>query len=159
PHYRLRGKQVYCHAFNHTGPQALPFWDGVSLAASRTYDLGQVPLVAVGGDGANWIDGAAGVFHRTVRQRDGFHLARDAARGWGPAAGARLSAALRTGDQPNAGHLLALPPPAAPTAPAATALVPAAAGAPPRPRRPAWAPQQVARARTDLRAQAARPDA
>ncbi len=44
------------------------------------------------------------VFWRAVRQRDGFHLARDAVRGWGAA----LYAALRTGDQPTALELLAL---------------------------------------------------
>ena len=182
PHFRLREKQVYCHAFDHTGPQALPFWDGVSLALSRTYDLGQVPLVAVGGDGATWIDGATDVFHRVVRQRDGFHLARDAVRGWGPTAGAQLYAAIRTGDPLTTQALLALPPPQTPrvatadipvgrpalpppaTDPApptaATALVPVGPPAPAAgPRRPTWSPTQVARARADLEAQVRRADA
>jgi hypothetical protein len=181
PHYRLREKQVYCHAFDHTGAQALPFWDGVSLALARTYDLGQVPLVAVGGDGATWIDGATDVFHRVVRQRDGFHLARDAARGWGAATGAHLYEAIRTGDPLAMRAMLALPPPSPPRAAAAppagrlalpspaadlapptatTALVPVGTPAPASgPRRPTWSPKQVARARADLQAQVRRADA
>ena len=60
PHYRLVAKRVSCHAFDHRdaaghadrgGPQALPFWDGGSLALARTSDPGRVPLVAVGGAG------------------------------------------------------------------------------------------------------------
>ena len=48
---------------------------------------------------------------QAVRQRDGFHLARDAARGWGPDAGATLYQAVRAGDQATATALLALPAP------------------------------------------------
>jgi hypothetical protein len=183
PHFRLRAKRVYCHAFDHTGPQALPFWDGVSLALSRTYDLGQVPLVAVGGDGATWIDGATDVFHRVVRQRDGFHLARDAARGWGQTAGAQLYEAIRTGDPLATQAMLALPPPQTPRGAAAvppvgrpalpppaadpalrtaaTALVPAGAPASEEGQRrpPTWSPKQLARARAELHAQVGRADA
>jgi hypothetical protein len=130
PHYRLVEKQVYCHAHDQA---ALPFWEGASLHLAHTYDLSRLPLVVVGGDGANWIDTATDVFWRTVRQRDGFHLARDATRGWGTAAGAQLYEVLRRGDQPTALDLLALPPPPrhpGPEAGARLALPPPAA--PPR---------------------------
>jgi hypothetical protein len=186
PHYRLVEKQVYCHAHDHTGPAALPFWEGASLHLARTYDLSRVPLVVVGGDGATWIDGAADVFWRTVRQRDGFHLARDAARGWGTDTGAALYEVLRRGDQPTTLELLALPPPtrAAPVAPAAGALPPPPALPPPsaapaapaagsvaaapataragtrRPGMPrSWSPRQVRRARTSVLAQVATAEA
>lgn len=113
PHYTLVEKRVYCHLHAR---ETVPFWEGASLALGQTYDLSALPLVVVGGDGAAWIDGAADVFERVVRQRDGFHLARDAARGWGTETGAALYAALRTGDQPTALALLALPAPKRPPA-------------------------------------------
>ncbi len=109
PHYRLVHKQVYCHGHP---TDAVPFWEGASAALARTYDLSRLPLVPVGGDGANWIDGAAAVFPHVVRSLDGFHLARDAGRGWGPETGARLYAALRTGDTAAAVALLPGPAPA-----------------------------------------------
>jgi hypothetical protein len=134
PHYRLQEKQVYCHGHMRADARApIPFWDGVSLALSRTYDLSQIPVVVVGGDGANWIDTALEGFSQAVRQRDGFHLARDAGRGWGPETGATLYQAVRAGTQATATALLALlalptpqrpvavlPPPASSTASPAT---------------------------------------
>ena len=182
PHYALDAKQVYCHL--HASDD-VPFWEGASLAVHRTYDLSRLPLVVVGGDGANWIDTAADVFPRVVRQRDGFHLARDAARGWGTTAGAQLYESLRTGDQPTVLEFLALPAP--PPPPPRLALPPpvdtsvdtpvdtTATGAedqrPPAipaipatpathaPRRSHWSPKQVARARSTVRSQSATPDA
>ncbi len=130
PHYRLVEKQVYGHVHD---AQTLPFWEGVSLALSRTYDLSQVPLVVVGGDGANWIDTAEEGFQRVVRQRDGFHLARDAARGWGKETGAQLYEALRTADQPTTLECLALPAPKATPAMAATTARALPSPAPPAP--------------------------
>jgi Uncharacterised protein family (UPF0236) len=170
PHYRLVAKQVYCHAHDQ---DVVPFWEGAGLHLARTYDLARLPLVVVGGDGANWIDGAADVFWRTVRQRDGFHLARDAARGWGAAAGAQLYEVLRAGDQPTALELLALPPPPRAAAPAASAPLalppPAPPGGRPAPgpggpapapaRRARWSRAQVARARTAVTGQVATADA
>ena len=94
----------------------------------RTYDLSRIPLVVVGGDGANWLDTALEGFPQAVRQRDGFHLARDAARGWGPDAGATLYQAVRAGDQATAARPPRLARPAA--------RGPAAPAARPRPRRP-----------------------
>jgi Uncharacterised protein family (UPF0236) len=182
-HFRLEEKRVYCHLHAR---EAVPFWEGASLALGQTYDLSALPLVVVGGDGAEWIDGAADVFPRVVRQRDGFHLARDAARGWGTQTGAALYAALRTGDQPTALELLALPAPkrassprpALPALPApqpvlalpapvaerheerAGAPTAAAACGTTAARRPAhWTHAQVRRARTAVQAQAGTADA
>lgn len=182
PHFGLVAKQVYCHLHAR---DTLPFWEGASLALHRTYDLSRLPLVVVGGDGANWIDGAADVFPRVVRQRDGFHLARDAARGWGSETGAALYTAARTGDQATAQTWLALPPPARatpvlalpaparplalpgpgttpPPPPGAATAPPAeadgAASAPP-PRRAHWSRRQVAHARAAVQGQLGTPDA
>jgi Uncharacterised protein family (UPF0236) len=164
PHYRLQEKRVYCHAHVRADARApLPFWDGVSLALSQTYDLSRIPVVVVGGDGANWIDTALEGFPRTqaVRQRDAFHLARDAARGWGPEAGATLYQAVRAGDQATATALLALPAP-----PRAVPLLPpppdtATTGAAPsvRARRGAWSGAQIQRARATFTGQVGTPDA
>lgn len=139
PHYARIAKQVYCHAHpTHStgatgGSGAIPFWEGASLALHRTYDLSQLSLVVVGGDGATWIDTAADVFPRVVRQRDGFHLARDATRGWGTETGATLYEALRTGDQPTALELLALPSAAAAPVPNALPALPPQRALPPPP--------------------------
>lgn len=168
PHYRLQEKQVYCHAHARADARApLPFWDGVTLALCRTYDLSRVPVVVVGGDGANWIDTALEGFPRTqaVRQRDAFHLARDAARGWGPEAGATLYQAVRAGNRATATALLALPAPprAVPSLPPPpdTASPPAAAGAAPsvRTRSGPWSGAQIQRARTTFTGQVGTPDA
>jgi hypothetical protein len=185
PHYGLVAKQVYCHLH---ASDTVPFWEGASLALHRTYDLSQLSLVVVGGDGANWIDTASDVFARVIRQRDGFHLARDAARGWGTETGATLYQAVRAGDQATTLDLLPLlpappprlalpPPPALPAEPAAVppaepaavpappppaepAAVPPAEPAAPRRARPAhWSRRQVARARTAVRGQVGTPDA
>jgi hypothetical protein len=160
-----------------------PFWDGVSLALSRTYDLSRVPVMVVGGDGANWLDTALEHFPQAVRQRDGFHLARDAARGWGPPAGATLYEAVRRGDQATALELLALPPLAHAVArlpPPAASVEPATDAGPtlgtqpgsPRPQQgspvssqsspPSWATrsaQQIQQARAAFTRQVATPDA
>ena len=143
-HYRLVAKQVYCHGFARADAKApVPFWEAVDLALARTYDLSQIPVVVVGGDGANWLDTALESFPQGVRQRDGFHLARDAARGWGVAVGATLYQAVRTGDQATALEALALPaptralallpPPVAEEPLAATTTTVTAAQAPPAP--------------------------
>ena len=162
PHYRLRGKRVYCHGHAQADARApVPFWEAVSLAASRTYDLSRIPLVVVGGDGANWLDTALEGFPQAVRQRDGFHLARDAARGWGPEAGATLYQAVRAGDRATAAPLLALPapPPVARLPPPPAAPLPATGA--PGGRRPAppWSVDQRRRARATLAGQVATPDA
>jgi hypothetical protein len=183
-HYRLREKQVYCHGFARADAKApVPFWEAVDLALARTYDLSRVPLAVIGGDGANWLDTALASFPQAVRQRDGFHLARDAARGWGTEAGAALYEAVRAGDQATTGALLALPPPppavtaTRPTRPAVALLPPPAsqpatsagagtalATAPPgapstASTRGAWSARQVQRARAGFTSQVHAPDA
>jgi hypothetical protein len=156
PHYRLRGKRVYCHGFARADAEApVPFWEAVDLALSRTYDLSQIPVVVVGGDGANWLDTALEGFPQAVRQRDGFHLARDAARGWGPEAGATLYQAVRAGDRATTAGLLALPPPGRAVA---SLPPPAAAGGDPSPQ-PTWSARQVQRARTTFSSQVTAPAA
>ena len=61
---------MYCHGHGRADAQApIPFWDGVSLALSRTYDLSQIPVVVIGGDGANWIDTALESFPPTQAHR------------------------------------------------------------------------------------------
>jgi len=174
PHYRLRKKQVYCHGFARADakapPPSVPFWEAVDLALARTYDVSRVPVVTIGGDGAPWIDTALAHFPQGVRQRAGFHLARDAARGWGTEAGATLYEAVRTGDQATTGEVLALPslpPPAnAPAAPPlvvatngshttrATVLARSACSA-----CSAFSVAQAQRARTDVTGQLGTPDA
>jgi hypothetical protein len=173
-HYRLREKQVYCHGFARADAKApQPFWDVADLTLARTYDLSRVPVVVVGGDGANWIDTALKHFPQGVRQRDGFHLARDAARGWGTGAGATLYQAVRAGDQATAAEVLALPAPTPGTTATASrravALLPAPAPAAPAPlvvaagaartTQGTWSAAQVARARTTFTGQAGAPDA
>ncbi len=189
PQYRLQEKQVYCHAHTRADARApLPFWDGVSLALSRTYDLSQLPVVVVGGDGANWIDTALEGFPQAVRQRDGFHLARDAGRGWGPETGATLYQAVRAGNQATAPALLSLPPPQPPPFPQpaqrpvalvpspatvtvtvttpslGTAAVPAVASPTTEPAhgsrttRSTWSVAQIQRARATFTGQARTPD-
>jgi hypothetical protein len=162
PHYRLVAKRVYCHGHAQADARApVPFWEAASLALSRTYDLSRIPVVVVGGDGANWIDTALEGFPQAVRQRDGFHLARDAARGWGPEVGATLYQAVRAGDRATAAPLLALPAPPPPGR-----LPPPPAAPPPAPgptdaRRgsPTWSVDQRRRARATLVGQVATPDA
>ena len=162
PHYRLQEKRVYCHAHvraDARGP--IPFWEAVGLALSRTYDLSRIPVVVVGGDGANWLGTALEGFPQAVRQRDGFHLARAAARGWGPEAGATLYQAVRAGDRATATALLALPapPPAAPLLPPPPAAAGAGAAPRARVRSGTWSGAQIQRARTAFTGQVGTPGA
>jgi hypothetical protein len=164
---------VHCHAHARADARApVPFWEGVTLALSRTYDLSRVPVVVVGGDGANWIDTALEGFPppQAVRQRDGFHLARDAGRGWGPELGATLYQAVRTGNQATATALLALPapprtaallppPPNPNTPPAAAPRATTGAATGVRRRSGPWSAAQVQRARTTFTGQVGTPDA
>ena len=187
-HYRLVAKQVYVHGFERADakapPPSVPFWEAVSLALAATYALAHLPVVVIGGDGANWLDTALEWFPQAVRQRDGFHLARDAARGWGTAAGATLYQAVRHGDQTTTSECLALPPPATaravagavvPQLPAPVATRPATPDVPDvTPATPSpdswlalptagtagrtWSVAQVRRARADLTSQLTAPD-
>jgi hypothetical protein len=88
--YRLLNKKVYCQADTE-----IPFWEGVSLEWARHWDLSRLPGIVIGGDGANWIDGGLEEFANSIRQLDGFHLARACGRGWQE--GKSLYQAIRAG--------------------------------------------------------------
>ena len=88
--YRLVGKKVYCR-----GDDSIPFWDGVGLEWHRWWDLGYTKLIVVGGDDANWIDKGTDELGFSVRQLDGFHLARSCRKGWEN--GDDMYDAIRTG--------------------------------------------------------------
>jgi hypothetical protein len=100
--YALVGKRVYCQA----NPR-IPFWEGASVEWAKAYDLSQLRLVVVGGDGANWIGEGAAVFSCGVRQLDGFHLARACGRAFGKGLGRQLYEAVRQGQWAQARQLLA----------------------------------------------------
>lgn len=175
--YRLVAKQVYCHGFAGASADApQPFWECVDLWVARTYDTSRVPVVVIGGDGAAWLDTGLAHFPQAVRQRDGFHLGRDAARGWGATSGAALYEAVRAGDQATTADLVALP--ALPPVPAmkgtqlalpapreAALLLPPTPSATPSadtrhtPRMTRWSSAQVARARGTFTSQVGTPDA
>ena len=88
--YELVDKRVYAH-----GDDAVPFWEGASLA--RQYALDEVKLFVVGGDGANWIRRGAEEFGSAVFQLDGFHLSRACGRGYGRKLGSAIYDAIRSG--------------------------------------------------------------
>jgi hypothetical protein len=90
--YRLRGKQVYCHA-----NEQVPFWEGASLAWARQWDLSSVRKVLIGGDGAGWIRAGGEAFPGAIWHLDNFHLARACGRAYGAQVGQELYGALRAG--------------------------------------------------------------
>lgn len=97
--YKLTGKRFYCHA-----NEEIPFWEGVSLEWSRNWDLSYPMQIVIGGDGANWIDKGLEEFARSVRQLDGFHLARACGRGWEE--GKVIYEAIRAGEVEKARDLI-----------------------------------------------------
>jgi hypothetical protein len=100
--YALVGKRVYCHANPH-----IPFWEGATLEWAKKYELSQVKLVVVGGDGANWIgEEKVEGFGRVVGQLDGYHLARACGRALGKERGGQLYQAIRAGQVAEAHQLL-----------------------------------------------------
>ena len=92
--YRLREKQVYCHA-----GERVSFWEGASLAWAHKWDLGGVGEVILGGDGATWIRAGVEEFAQASWQLDGFHLARACRQTFGSRSGQTLYQALRAGNQ------------------------------------------------------------
>jgi hypothetical protein len=88
--YRLVGKKIYCH-----GDDSTPFWDGAGLEWHKWWDLGYAKLIVVGGDDAEWIDKGTDELGFSVRQLDGFHLARSCRKGWEN--GHDMYAAIRCG--------------------------------------------------------------
>lgn len=95
--YRLKAKRVYVH-----GPPNLAFWEGAGLAWSHHWDLSRIQQVVLGGDGAGWIAEGSHWLAESIRQLDGFHLARAAGRALGKENGSALYDAMRTGDFPAA---------------------------------------------------------
>ncbi len=99
--YRLREKRVYCHA----GEQ-FSFWEGVSLAWARKWDLSSVQEAILGGDGARWIRTGTKEFSGAIWQLDSYHLARACGRALGAQFGRRLYQALREGQVSQTQELL-----------------------------------------------------
>lgn len=91
--YRLREKRAYCHVGDRVS-----FWESVSLAWARKWDLHQVREVIIGGDGATWVRAGVDTFAGATWQLDGFHLARACRQAFGAQAGPELYQILRTGD-------------------------------------------------------------
>ena len=88
--YQLVGKRVYSH-----GDNSIPFWEGASLEWHKWWELGYTSLMVVGGDDASWIDKGTDELGFSVRQLDGFHLARACRKGWKQ--GADMYNAIRSG--------------------------------------------------------------
>lgn len=104
--YRLCEKRAYCHAGERFG-----FWEGVSLAWARKWDLSSVREVIIGGDGAKWIRTGVGEFPGAIWQLDNFHLARACGRAFGAQRGKALYQALRAGSEADTQTLLWQAPP------------------------------------------------
>ncbi len=68
--YRVKEKTVYSGIMN--GDR---FWEGLSLALAKKYDLSQVGRIVVNGDGASWVKGGAELFGGLF-QLSRFHLKR-----------------------------------------------------------------------------------
>jgi len=99
--YRLCEKRVYCHAGEPFG-----FWEGVSLAWAKKWDLSSLEEVIHGGDGARWVRAGPEEFPGAVWQLDGYHLSRACGRAMGTELGQELYQALREGKIPRAQALL-----------------------------------------------------
>jgi hypothetical protein len=88
--YELVGKKIYSH-----GDDSIPFWEGAGLEWHKWWNLGYTRLIVVGGDDATWIDKGTDELGFSVRQLDGFHLARACRKGWKQ--GADMYDAIRCG--------------------------------------------------------------
>jgi hypothetical protein len=99
--YRLCEKRAYCHA----GKQ-FSFWEGVSLAWARKWDLSSIQEAILGGDGARWIRTGTEEFPGAIWQLDSYHLSRACGRALGAKAGQVLYQALREGKASQAQELL-----------------------------------------------------
>jgi hypothetical protein len=97
--YQLLNKKVYCQA-----AEGISFWEGASLEWSRHWDLGHLEKIIIGGDGASWIDSGVEEFAGSIRQLDGFHLARACGRGWPE--GRTIYQAIRAGETEDARRLI-----------------------------------------------------
>jgi hypothetical protein len=89
--YQTVNKRVYCQA-----SEEIPFWEGAGLEWAKQWDLGYLKEIVIGGDGAKWIDSGIGEFAGSIRQLDGYHLARACGRGWQE--GKAIYQAIRAGE-------------------------------------------------------------
>ena len=99
--YRLCEKRVYCHAGELVG-----FWEGLSLAWAKKWDLSSLEEVIHGGDGARWVRAGPEEFPGAIWQLDGYHLSRACGRAMGAELGQELYQALRAGKTARAQALL-----------------------------------------------------
>ena len=99
--YRLCEKRADCHAGERFG-----FWEGVSLAWARKWDLSHLKEVIHGGDGAKWVRAGPEEFPGALWQLDGDHLSRACGRAMGAELGQALYQALREGKTARAQALL-----------------------------------------------------
>lgn len=98
--YRLREKT--CYAGIMDGER---FWDGMTLALSKKYDLSKVGQVVVGSDGADWAKQGAEVFGG-LYQLDRFHLLRAIYEGVGSDTAGEVYRACAAGEVARADAIL-----------------------------------------------------
>jgi hypothetical protein len=98
--YRLKEKTSYAGIMD--GER---FWDGMSLALSKKYDLSKVGQVVVGSDGADWAKQGASIFGG-LYQLDRFHLLRAIYEGAGSDMAGEVYRACTAGDLDGADDIL-----------------------------------------------------
>lgn len=98
--YRLREKTSYAGIMD--GER---FWDGMTLALSKKYDLSKVGQVVVGSDGADWAKQGAEVFGG-LYQLDRFHLLRAIYEGVGSDTAGEVYRACAAGEVARADAIL-----------------------------------------------------
>lgn len=98
--YRLRNKT--CYAGIMDGER---FWDGMTLALSKKYDLSKIGQVVVGSDGADWAKQGAEVFGG-LYQLDRFHLLRAIYEGVGSDTAGEVYRACAAGEVARADAIL-----------------------------------------------------
>lgn len=89
--YALVNKRVYSHS-----DPIIPFWEGISLMMDRYWDMSSLKLLAIGGDGANWVESGKEEMPFSVFQCSGFHLSRACGIGWEN--GSYIYNAIRNGE-------------------------------------------------------------
>jgi len=89
--YALVNKRVYSHS-----DPSIPFWEGISLMMDKYWDMGSVKLLAIGGDGGNWVESGKEEMPFSVFQVSGFHLSRACVIGWEN--GSYIYSAIRNGE-------------------------------------------------------------
>lgn len=99
---RYRLKEKTCYAGIMDGGR---FWDGMTLALSKKYDLSKVGRIVVGSDGADWAKKGAEVFGG-LYQLDRFHLLRAIYEGAGSDMAGEVYRACTAGDPDRADDIL-----------------------------------------------------